>query len=467
MNREKVFLYFTQKPTATQISELADQGVTAYPDSWIPPVGNHPTGFMLANMPVDKLDMLAAKNYIVQMDTAEEMAYPQNDAARSAMGVGSVWTGGDTGAGVTVAVLDSGIDTSNPDFPTLNTSNSKDYSNYPTTPDDTITNTVTGHGTHVTGSVLGRGVNSATYKGVAPGANLVFLKIGNDTTGSASSAAIVAAIQAAVNIYHVNIITMSYGGWSTYHDGSDEECQAVDYAVSQGATVFISAGNNGSLGWHYSGTIAANSTTADIPITVASGSSYLLMNLIWNDAGAQNGLSLQYFNSSHTLLTTITSGQSTSSRGTESNEFEVNSPVSSGTYYLRVQNTSSSSQPFHIYYSGGATTVTFSSPNSNYTLYSPAEADGAIAVGAYVTRQYWTDYQGTIYDWGETLGSIASFSSRGPRVDGGAPNKPEIVAPGSAIISVRDPIYTSGTANDPAIIDDNGQHQGNSATSHY
>ena len=303
VNHEQVFLYFTQKPTTAQLGELTAQGVTVYPDSWIPPLKNHPTGFILADMPVDKLDELASKNYIVQMDSAEQQSYPQNDQAEAAMGVGPVWSSGNTGAGVTVAVLDSGIDATNADFPTLNTSNSKDYSSYPTL-DDTIANTVTGHGTHVTGSVLGRGSNSSTYKGVAPGANLVFLKIGNDSNGSASSDAMVYAIRAAADTYHAKIITMSYGGWSTYHDGSDAQCQAVDYAVSQGTTVFISAGNNGGYGWQYSGTVAANSTTPDIAVTVASGStSALYMNMCWADGlGIHNGLSLQYNNSSHTPL---------------------------------------------------------------------------------------------------------------------------------------------------------------------
>ena len=218
LNHEKVFLHFTQRPTADNLSDLATLGVTAYPDSWIPPVGNHPTGFILADMPIDKLDALAAKDYIVNLNTAEEIDYLSNNLARTAMGVDSVWSGNDTGAGVTVAVLDSGIDTSNPDFPPLNISNSKDYSNYPTTLDDTITNTVTGHGTHVAGSVLGRGVNSATYKGVAPGANLVFLKIGRDT-GGVTIAAMVGAIRAAVDTYHADIITMSAGGWSDAQDG--------------------------------------------------------------------------------------------------------------------------------------------------------------------------------------------------------------------------------------------------------
>ncbi len=270
LNREEVFIRFAQRPTAAQISELSTLGVTTYPDSWIPPVGNHTTGFILADMPVEMLDALSAKDYVVNLDTAEAVAYPQNNLARATMGVDSVWSGGDTGVGVTVAVLDSGIDTTNPDFPALNTSNSKDYSNYPTL-DDTITNTVSGHGSHVTGSVLGRGINSATYKGVAPGANLVFLKIGNDSIGSASSAAVVGALRAAVDAYHAKIINMSYGGWSDAHDGSDPQSQAVDYAVSQGATVFMSAGNNADRGWHYSGTVAANSTTAFIQVNMTGG----------------------------------------------------------------------------------------------------------------------------------------------------------------------------------------------------
>ena len=116
-----------------------------------------------------------------------------------------------------------------------------DYSNYPNK-DNTIANTVTGHGTHITGSILGRGVHSATYKGVAPGANLVFIKIARDTDGSATSDAMTYAIRDAVDVYHAKIINVSYGEWSEYHDGTDQVCQAVDYATSQGATVFVAAG---------------------------------------------------------------------------------------------------------------------------------------------------------------------------------------------------------------------------------
>jgi len=457
LTHEQVFIYFAQRPAPKQVSELAAMGVTVYPDSWVPPVGNHPAGFVLAEVPVDRIADLAARSDIARIDSAEQLSYPQNDLGRAAMNVGSVWTGGWTGAGVTIAVLDSGLDTAHADFPTP--VYAKDYSAYPTL-DDTIGNTVTGHGTHVTGSVLGRGTLNAGYKGSAPGASLAFYKIGNDTSGSASADAMVYAMKDAVDNRGARIITMSYGGWSTYHDGSSADCQGVDYAVSRGATVFISAGNNGSRGWHVSGTAPANGWSDYHQFTIASGSSYAWMGLVWYDGpGTSRTLRLHYYNSSYQEITTGLSygSQSQSPRGTEAIEtsFASGYALPAGTYYVRVENTSNASQAYHVYYYGGSSAFTFASPDPLYTLGAPAEADSAIAVGAYTTRGSWTNYLGTTYTATSdpTPGVISSFSSRGPRVDGGAPGKPNVVAPGAQIISARDSLYTPGnTSCDPKII---------------
>jgi subtilisin family serine protease len=472
LGNEKVFLYFAKPPTTKQVNELGALGVEVYPDSWIPPVGDFSNGFVLADIPIENIDSVAARNYIHRIDSAEQLSEPQNDQARSVMNVASAWASGYNGTGVTVAVLDSGIDSSNPDFPTLNTSNSKDYSNYPVL-DDSITNTATGHGTHVTGSVLGRGVNSATYKGVAPGANLVFLKIGNDSNGGASSEAIVYAIEDAVDIYHADIITISYGGSSTYHDGTDAKCQAVDYAVSQGAAVFIAAGNNGARGWHYSGIVSAG-LSPDIPITISSGSSFLSTGLVWDDGpGANNDLSLQYYDSSHNLLAPSFSRDQESERGIESKGYLLSTPTS-GTCYFKVHNSSLSNQFFHIYYYGGSDSVAFNTPDPNYTLSCPAEADGAIAVGAYVTRKEWTNYEAHEVEISANIGTISTFSSRGPRVDTGSQIKPEVVAPGQAIISVRDndvypwPDYNPNVSvYNNLIIDNNGLNLNGSGPADY
>jgi Tol biopolymer transport system component/subtilisin family serine protease len=474
ISSERVFLHFAEQPTATQIDELCSLGVTINPESWIPPVNSFTTGFVLADMPLDKLDSLAAKSYIVSLDTAEQTLSPQNDQAREVMNVDPVWSGGATGVGVTVAVIDSGIDTSNPDFPALNSSNSKDYSNYPVL-DDTITNTVTGHGTSVTGSLLGRGANSPTYAGVAPGASLVFLKVGKDTNGSAPSAAIVYALRDAVDIYNAKIINLSLGSWSEHHDGSDAVCQAVDYATSKGTTVFVAAGNDANRGWHYSGTVNANSLSSYIPLTVTSGTSYSEMNLVWDDGlGTHNGLNIKYYDSNHNLLDSFNSNQSESNKsGVESILSQLNTAIPSGTYYIKVQNSSSKQQFFHIYYMGSylgeTSTTTFSSPDPNYTIGSPAESDSAIAIGAYVTRYNWVNYQGLTYYYpDQTIGQIATYSSRGPRVDSGAPDKPDIVAPGTAIISSRDPIYTTGSSDyRPLIIDNDGKNLNGSGPANY
>jgi len=74
---QQIYIYLSQPLTTSQADELRTLGIILYLDSWIPPVGNHSTGLMLADMPVNKLDMLAAKNYVIKLDTAETKAEPQ------------------------------------------------------------------------------------------------------------------------------------------------------------------------------------------------------------------------------------------------------------------------------------------------------------------------------------------------------------------------------------------------------
>jgi adenine C2-methylase RlmN of 23S rRNA A2503 and tRNA A37 len=77
LNVQRVYIYLAQKLTTDQAAELTALGITLYPVSWIPPVGNHPDGFMLADMPVNKIDQLAAKDYVIRLDTAEMQNQPQ------------------------------------------------------------------------------------------------------------------------------------------------------------------------------------------------------------------------------------------------------------------------------------------------------------------------------------------------------------------------------------------------------
>ncbi|MGB5924635.1 MAG: hypothetical protein WBH01_00865 [Dehalococcoidia bacterium] len=79
LTSQRIYIHFEQEPTQPQLEELQDLGITAYADSWIPPVGDHPTGFILADMPIDKLNGLPAKDYIIKLNTAEQVLEPQSN----------------------------------------------------------------------------------------------------------------------------------------------------------------------------------------------------------------------------------------------------------------------------------------------------------------------------------------------------------------------------------------------------
>jgi subtilisin family serine protease len=463
IDKQLVYIHVRRKLNAAKIASLKKIGVVVYDDSWIPPLGNHPTGYVIASVPVSRMYDLAKKTYVVRLDTAEQLFLPKNDEAAKSINADDVWNDyGYDGSGVRIAVLDSGLDTTHKDIPAPIAS--KDYSNYPNL-DDTIENLVTEHGTHVTGSVVGRGIRSnGKYKGMAFGADLVFLKIGDDTTGGATENAISAAIKDAVDIYNADIVTMSYGGFDVYNDGSEETCQAADYAFSKGALVFMAGGNEADTKTHYSGAVAARKKTKFIQIRVRRSMSMLYFYLNWFDGkGMSNELDLNLYDANKRKIpskkiTKYREGESP--RGTEAKLVFYNFYVSGPTrYYLRVTNNSDKDQVFHIYSFDYSTT--FKKADSSYTIITPATADNAIAVASYVTRPFWTNYKGETYTYisDTTPGKISSFSSRGPRIDG--VKKPDIATPGQGIISARDKIFNWPGQYDALVIDNDGINNGN------
>lgn len=80
MTVQRIFIYMNQQPATAQVKDLQNLGLTLYLDSWIPPVGSFNTGYLLADMPVDKLAALTRKDYVISLDTAERQFQPQNGA---------------------------------------------------------------------------------------------------------------------------------------------------------------------------------------------------------------------------------------------------------------------------------------------------------------------------------------------------------------------------------------------------
>jgi subtilisin family serine protease len=446
-----VLLYFSERPSGGRLAALGDLGVRCYWETWTPPLEGHPLGFVVATLPVASFINTLGLDFVARMGTAETRHAPRNNLVARSIRADSAWSKGWTGTGVKVAILDSGLDTdpANPDLPAV--IQARDYSAFPASIGTTVLNKVTGHGTHVTGTVLGRGVLSSAntlngggpYKGMAPAASLVFLKIGDDTTASSTTAADVASMHAAVDTFQANVLSMSYGGWDVYHDGSDGEDQVVDWVYSRGIPFFIAAGNDADDNLHYSGTVGAHDSTAVISVFVTgagANSTMLAFNLVWRSTpdSPATSMDLRYYDNLMHVVPATLYQQTTSARGTNS-EYSGSTgyvPAGNSAYNLRVVNNSARPLSFHIYEDWGDGTVSFASGDPNYTISQPASADHAFAVAAYVSREIYTAYDRVVWSSGYTVDDIATWSSRGPRVDGRT--KPDIATPGSFTISMRD-----------------------------
>ena len=171
------------------------------------------------------------------------------------------WNAGVRGAGVRVAVLDSGIDADHPDLAAnVNTELSKSFvegEDYNIAPGAYFN-----HGTHVAGTIAAVD-NGEGVIGVAPAAEIVAVKVLSEKTGSGTFAGVISGIIYAADI-DADIINMSLGATLpkngyTYTDangnivkvGANEIAalltalsRATTYAYQQGTTVIASAGNS-------------------------------------------------------------------------------------------------------------------------------------------------------------------------------------------------------------------------------
>ncbi|MFF2508059.1 S8 family serine peptidase [Streptomyces sp. NPDC058067] len=151
---------------------------------------------------------------------------------------------GADGKGVTVAVLDSGVDYSHPDLGGALGEGHKVVGGHDFVNGDDDPMDDNGHGTHVAGIIAGRAAEKGGVTGVAPGANLLAYKVMDDA-GQGYTSDIVAGIEAAIdpaNPHRADVINMSLGG---YGDGHDPLGLAATAAVRAGVVVVASAGNEG------------------------------------------------------------------------------------------------------------------------------------------------------------------------------------------------------------------------------
>ncbi|MFD7510737.1 S8 family peptidase [Streptomyces sp. NPDC059853] len=184
--------------------------------------------------PEDTLSPTAAPGIkAVSLDRVRE---PSLEHSTGQIGAGTAWETGYDGSGVTIAVLDTGIDAEHGDFD----DRIRDSANFT---DEDGTADAEGHGTHVASTAAGSGDRSGgTYRGVAPGADLLIGKVLGERGGLDSW--IIAGMEWAVE-EGADIVNMSLG--ATAWPGHDPLVEAVDQLSEANEDVLfvIAAGNEG------------------------------------------------------------------------------------------------------------------------------------------------------------------------------------------------------------------------------
>lgn len=141
------------------------------------------------------------------------------------VGADLVHARGIDGHGVTVAVLDSGIDAKSPDFAGRIVAQQCFCDNFDGTgccpngevvqSGDGAARDDNGHGTHVSGIVAGGGVTAP--RGLAPGARIVAVKVLDHNRAFGSFTQIYRALEWILNERpDVRVINMSFGSWAVY-----------------------------------------------------------------------------------------------------------------------------------------------------------------------------------------------------------------------------------------------------------
>jgi serine protease AprX len=147
------------------------------------------------------------------------------------------------GSNVSIAIVDSGIDSAHKSFAQFGKILFKrDFTGEDRT-DDPF-----GHGTHVAAIAAGEGdATNGVYEGIAPGANLVNLRV-LDSKGVGSVSGVLSALDWLLSnrtLYNVRVVNISIGTPALNSYKNDPICVAVRKLVDAGVVVVAAAGNNG------------------------------------------------------------------------------------------------------------------------------------------------------------------------------------------------------------------------------
>jgi serine protease AprX len=200
-----------------------------------------PAVLKIASMPEVKYVYEAGTSKLTEDSDVSQTPSTLKNTYDISVNAENAWSKGFDGNGITVAVIDTGVN-SGTDFSGRLTKQVAVDSNTDNGNDGY------GHGTHVAGIIAGDGSGSnGAYVGIAPKANIISVKVSDDT-GVSSELDMVNGLQWVFDHreeYHIKVVNIS----SQVATEQSYKNSALDAAVEQlwkaGVVVVVSAGNKG------------------------------------------------------------------------------------------------------------------------------------------------------------------------------------------------------------------------------
>ena len=197
-----------------------------------------------------------------------------------------------TGEGITIAIIDSGVDLTHEDLRSKLTA----QANCVGSQGDSARCTGSaqddhGHGTHVAGIALASTNNGVGMAGVAPNAQLMAVRVLSNQCGDAAPACdatgtsedVSAGIRWATD-HGADIINLSLGGGAEQSAMGCSFCEAIDYAWSKDVIVVLAAGNDSVLPDSFSTKpviIVSATNRADAPASYSRNRTTFLASARW------------------------------------------------------------------------------------------------------------------------------------------------------------------------------------------
>jgi serine protease AprX len=237
-----VIVQFTTTPGAVHVAKIVAHGGTVKESlSFIKALH--------ASIPASRLDDLADDAEVTYISPNHPIQSALNNATAAVL-ANYPWSMGLDGAGIGVAVIDSGVRTVE-DLRTVTKEKSRVVYSF-----DTIgggTDDLYGHGTHVAGIVAGNAAASSCpncdteLQGIAPNAMILNFHA-LDQNGAGTDTSVINAIYQAILVkdqYNVRVMNLSVGRPVFESYKQDPLCQAVEAAWNAGIVVVVAAGNDG------------------------------------------------------------------------------------------------------------------------------------------------------------------------------------------------------------------------------